>query len=101
MRRPAFAFQALCLCVLLNAGWANSACLKSMPGKAATAAPHILGLWLPLAQRATDFWARNASIWFILILCTGMNISAGLHHGWPLGQKWFCHTPSIVYDFDA
>ena len=85
MSRPAFTFQALCLRVLLNAGGANSACLKSMPGKATIAAPHILRLGLPLAQRATDFRAGYAGIWFVLILCTGMNIGAGLHHGWPLG----------------
>ena len=101
MSRPAFTFQALRLLVLLNAGWANSACLKSMPGKATTAAPHILWLGFPLAQRAADFRAGDAGIWFILILCTGMNIGAGLHHGWPFGHKWFCHTPSIVYDIDA
>ena len=101
MSRPTLTFQALRLRVLLNAGWANSACLESMPGKAATAVPHILRLGFPLAQRAADFWAGDAGVRFILIFRPGMNIGVGLHHGWPLGQKWFCHTASIVYDFDA
>ncbi len=101
MSRPAFTFQALRLRVLLNAGWANTAGFKSMPRKAATTAPHILWLGFPLTQRAADFRASDACIRFILVSSTGMNIGIGLHHGWPLGQKWFCHTPSIVYDIDA
>jgi len=86
MRRPFAAREALGFSPLVEAGWADASCIKSIPLIAAGAEPFVVFARRPTAQRAADvrrFRSAGALLFFKLAVWNDERIISDRTHACP------------------